>query len=134
MALGGRLAALLGVGDVVFLQGSLGAGKTTLARGVIQALAGADQEAPSPTYTLVQTYETPRGPLWHCDLFRLRAPGEAAELGLEEAFAEAIVLLEWPERLGGAAPSDRLEVSLAGASRAATLTGHGTWERRLHGL
>ena len=88
MALGAGLAPRLGAGDVVCLWGGLGAGKTTFARGAISAWTGRDEEAPSPTYTLVQTYEGPAGSLWHMDLYRLAAPEQAYELGIEEAFAQ----------------------------------------------
>ncbi len=111
-ALGRRLGAALRSGDVVCLWGGLGAGKTTLARGAIAGWTGADEDAPSPTYTLVQTYEGARGLLWHADLYRLKAPDEAVELGLEEAFAEAACLIEWPERLGPYLPHDRLDIHL----------------------
>jgi tRNA threonylcarbamoyladenosine biosynthesis protein TsaE len=111
-AVGARLAAKAKIGDVIFLRGGLGAGKTTLARGLIAAWTGSDEEAPSPTYTLVQTYEGPRGPLWHIDLYRLDNPDDTLELGLEEAFETAVVVIEWPERLGPNAPHDRLEVHL----------------------
>jgi tRNA threonylcarbamoyladenosine biosynthesis protein TsaE len=127
-AFGARLAAVLWPGDVVFLRGELGAGKTTLARGLIEAWTG-ESEAPSPTYTLVQVYEGPRGALWHMDLYRLADPGEAIELGLEEAMGAALLVIEWPERLGPLAPPDRIEVRLAplGAGRIAELYGVGRY-------
>jgi tRNA threonylcarbamoyladenosine biosynthesis protein TsaE len=126
-ALGARLAAGLQVGDVVLLQGDLGAGKTTLARGLIAAWTGVDEDAPSPTYTLVQVYEGPRGTLQHMDLYRLTDPEEAFELGLEDALLEALTLIEWPERLGAFAPPNRLIVELAphGAGRRARIEGFG---------
>jgi tRNA threonylcarbamoyladenosine biosynthesis protein TsaE len=130
LALGARLGARLAVGDVVCLSGNLGAGKTTLARAAIAAWTGEAEEVPSPTYTLVQTYVGPRGELWHVDLYRLRRPEEAWELGLEEAFASAACLIEWPERLGGQLPRDRLEVAV-GAGRAARLSAHGAWRQKL---
>jgi len=95
-ALGAQLAAALRPGDVVLLWGGLGAGKTTLARGLIAAWTGIDEDAPSPTYTLVQVYESARGPLWHMDLYRLEDAEEALELGLEDALVEAVTLIEWP--------------------------------------
>lgn len=121
------------LGDVVCLSGGLGAGKTTLARGAISAWTGANEDAPSPTYTLVQTYEGPRGELWHVDLYRLRRPDEAWELGLEDAFASAACLIEWPERLEGQLPRDRLDIALVpqGEGRRASLTAHGVWRERL---
>lgn len=136
LALGARLASVLTLGDVVCLSGGLGAGKTTLARGAIQAWTGQAEEAPSPTYTLVQIYEGARGPLWHVDLYRLKRAEEAYELGLEEAFASAVSLVEWPERLEGALPRNRLEIALEqfGAARRAILTGHGDWRARVDAI
>jgi tRNA threonylcarbamoyladenosine biosynthesis protein TsaE len=115
-AFGARLAAVACVGDVIALSGDLGAGKTTLARGFLRGL-GLEGEAPSPTFTIVQTYEPPemRLPVWHCDLYRLEDPEEAIELGLEEAFDGAVVLIEWPERLGSFLPADALRLRLEGA-------------------
>lgn len=131
--LGARLGGLLDQGDVVCLGGNLGAGKTTLARGVIQAWVGHEEEAPSPTYTLVQTYEGPRGELWHVDLYRLQRPEDAWELCLEDAFAVAATLIEWPERLEGQLPRDRLDIELApvGEGRRAALVAHGAWRQKL---
>lgn len=133
VGLGKRLGAVLGPGDVVCLQGELGAGKTTLARGAVEAWTGGAEEAPSPTYTLVQTYEGPRGELWHVDLYRLKRAEDAWELGLEDAFATAACLIEWPERLQGQLPADRLDVELSavGDGRNAALTAHGAWRTRL---
>ena len=133
LALGRRLGARLSPGDVVCLSGGLGAGKTTLARGAIEAWTGRPEEAPSPTYTLVQTYEGERGLLWHVDLYRLKRPEEAWELGLEEAFFEAACLIEWPERLQGQLPSDRLDIALteSGDGRRARLLGGGRWSSRV---
>lgn len=134
VALGARLGAGLQPGDCVCLWGGLGAGKTTLARGAIQAWTGrADEEAPSPTYTLVQVYEGPKGSLWHMDLYRLKSPDEAFELGLEDAFAAAATLIEWPERLGGALKRDRLDVRLTpeGAGRRASIEPQGAWPERI---
>ncbi|MES1198835.1 MAG: tRNA (adenosine(37)-N6)-threonylcarbamoyltransferase complex ATPase subunit type 1 TsaE [Pseudomonadota bacterium] len=135
-ALGFQLGRALTEGDVVCLLGGLGAGKTTLARGAIEAWTGHAEEAPSPTYTLVQTYEGEKGALWHADLYRLKRAGEAYELGLDEAFATAACLIEWPERLEGALPADRLDVALEaqGEGRRATLTGFGAWRSRLHAI
>ncbi len=135
-AFGRRLAAALIPGDVVFLVGGLGAGKTALARAVVRALTGEADEVPSPTYTLVQTYDAGAFEIWHCDLYRLSSPSEAVELGLEDAFAEAVVLVEWPDRLGDRAPADRLEIQLepAGGGRVARLAGHGRWAARVDGV
>jgi tRNA threonylcarbamoyladenosine biosynthesis protein TsaE len=114
--LGATLAARLKPGDVVGLKGDLGAGKTTLARAIIRA-AAADPEliVPSPTFTLVEVYDTPRGAFWHFDLYRLDKPEQVYELGWEEALAEGIVLLEWPDRLGSLLPQ-HLSVTLELAS------------------
>ena len=103
--LGATLAARLRPGDVVGLKGELGAGKTTLARAILRAAAGdPDLIVPSPTFTLVEVYETPGGTYWHFDLYRLETPEQVFELGWEEARAGGIVLLEWPERLGPLLP------------------------------
>lgn len=135
--LGAALAGCLGPGDTVLLAGPLGAGKSALARAVIQALLGEPEaEVPSPSYTLVNVYETPRGPVWHADLYRLGGGAdEIEETGLTEAMAagRALVLVEWPGRLGPARPARRLEIALsapAAGGRDATVTAHGTgWER-----
>ena len=122
--LGARLADALKPGDVVCLSGELGAGKTTLARGLIQSRLG-EVEVPSPTYTLVQTYDWGEAELWHCDLYRLEQPDDAYELGLIEAMDEEIVLLEWADRLGNLLPDTAKHVAIAfdGDGRTATLTG-----------
>lgn len=137
VALAGRLAPLLRAGDVVTLHGDLGAGKTALARAIIRHLAGDPaEEVPSPTFTLVQTYEHLSPPVWHFDLYRLTDPGEVVELGWEEARA-ACALVEWPERLGPLLPRDRLEVEMTldgPEARRAVLTGHGSWAARLEGV
>jgi tRNA threonylcarbamoyladenosine biosynthesis protein TsaE len=136
-ALGRRLADCARPGDVIALEGPLGAGKTTLARAFIRHLTSPAEDVPSPTFTLVQTYASPRGPIWHFDLFRLGHPGEAIELGLEDAFAEGIALIEWPERLGPYLPARRLDLRLAteseGDTRRAILDG-AAWQDRLAAL
>lgn len=108
---GAALGLALRPGDAVLLEGPLGAGKSALARAAIRARAGAG-EVPSPTYTLVQTYEAPDAVLWHADLYRLSGPDEAAELGLDAAFAQDIALVEWPERLGPLRPARCLVATL----------------------
>lgn len=122
-ALGATLAARLKPGDVVGLQGDLGAGKTTLARAIIRAAADdPDLIVPSPTFTLVEVYDTPNGPYWHFDLYRLENPEQVYELGWEEALAEGIVLLEWPERLGPLLPRHLgVTLEVAGDGRRAIL-------------
>ena len=111
-ALAARIATVAGRGDVIALKGDLGVGKTTFARAFIHARGAVDEEVPSPTFTLVQIYETPDAAIWHFDLYRLNAADEAWELGIEEAFASGIALIEWPERLGPLLPRHRLEIAL----------------------
>lgn len=139
-ALGAKLATRLAAGDFIALRGGLGAGKTALARAVIEARLAAHglaEDVPSPTFTLVQTYETPDLLMTHVDLYRLDRPEDAAELGLAEALDEGVVLVEWPEKLGSP-PKDRLDIDIRlvgeGEGREARLTGHGSWARRLEGL
>ena len=133
LALGDRLGALLTIGDVAALWGDLGSGKTTLTRGLVQGRLGPDAETPSPTFTLVQTYDLPAGELWHFDLYRLESAEDAFELGIEDAFADAISIIEWPGRLGQYLPSERLDVvlSIQGDARTAKLYGGEYWARRL---
>ena len=113
-AFGARLAPHLRAGDAVLLEGPLGAGKSHLARAVIRARTSPGEEVPSPTYTLVQTYEAHDGTeIWHADLYRLSGPSEVEELGLLGALDAAICLVEWPDRLGPLAPPGALTVTLA---------------------
>ncbi len=105
-ALAARIAALARAGDVIALKGELGAGKTSFARAFIRARGGAG-EVPSPTFTLVQVYDVGDAAIWHFDCYRLRRPEEAWELAIEDAFAEGISLIEWPERLGPLVPARR---------------------------
>ncbi len=133
-----RLAPLLRTGDVVGLAGDLGSGKTTLARGLIAALSGRDREVPSPTFTLVQTYDCGALTVWHFDLYRIERPADVFELGFEDALADGVTLVEWPERLGTLMPADHLMVTLVQGrtpdARVARLTGVGAWAERLdHG-
>lgn len=124
--LGADLAGRLRPRDVVALRGGLGVGKTTLVRAILRAATGdRDLLVPSPTFTLVEVYDTARGTFWHFDLYRLDDPGQALELGWEEARAEGIALVEWPDRLGALLPPDRLTVTLtdAGGGRRAVLEG-----------
>lgn len=135
-ALGRAVAPLLRPGDAVLLEGPLGMGKSTLARGLIRALAGSDVDVPSPTFTIVQVYET-SPPVAHFDLYRLERPSEAAEIGLDEALDLGCAVIEWPERLGEDVAAwlgpDRLTVRLAedGGGRLATVSGAGRWEEGL---
>ncbi len=130
--LGRQLAASLRPGDALCLTGPLGAGKSTLARALIRALTTPDEEVPSPTFTLVQFYETPDFPLAHFDLYRLTNPEEAYEIGLEEALDGGVALIEWPQRLEGRLPPNRLDIDIAldGDARRAVITRHGDFEGR----
>jgi tRNA threonylcarbamoyladenosine biosynthesis protein TsaE len=130
--LGARLARLLRPGDVIGLSGPLGVGKTTLARAVIETLAG-EKEAPSPTFTLAETYETPDFLLWHFDLYRLDHPEDVWELGLEEALDGGAVLIEWPERIASLLPSNTLilRLDVDGDRRRAYFVGGERWIDRL---
>ncbi len=109
--LGQRMAQLLKPGDVLLLQGPVGAGKTFFARSLILSLLSKPEDVPSPTFTLVQTYEAPAFEIWHCDLYRLTCPEEVLELGLENAMDSAVCLIEWPERLGGFTPDKALTLT-----------------------
>jgi N-acetylmuramate 1-kinase len=131
-------AAWLEPGDFIALSGDLGAGKTAFARGLIRALVEApDLETPSPTFTLMQVYEAPKGPVVHSDFYRLRGAAELENIGWEEAIAGAIAIVEWPERIAEALPADRLEVAIRfDAARGADfrmleLRGFGTVGKRL---
>jgi tRNA threonylcarbamoyladenosine biosynthesis protein TsaE len=136
-ALAARLAALAAPGDVIALAGELGAGKTAFARAFIRARGG-DEDVPSPTFTLAQIYELPGAAIWHFDCYRLRAPGEAWELGIEDAFRDGISLIEWPEKLGSLLPARRLQVTLAPGkspmARRALIDPGAGWAARLAGL
>ena len=113
VAVAAAQAAWLEPGDFVGLTGDLGAGKTAFARGLIRALSRTPElEAPSPTFTLMQAYDAPRGPVVHADFYRLRGPVELANLGWDEAIEGAIAIVEWPEKVAEALPPDRLEVEI----------------------
>ena len=135
-ALAKRLAPLLRAGDVIALRGGLGAGKTTFSRALISTLMQQETEVPSPTYTLVQTYETPRFPVFHFDLYRLEDPSEVFELGWDEA-QDGLALIEWPDRAGEHLPTWRLDltIEMVGENRTARLEPKGEdWQTRLHEL
>ncbi len=136
--LGRALADRLHPGDTVLLEGELGAGKSHLARAVIQSMqarTGPVEDVPSPTYTLVQTYSAGGAEIVHADLYRLGDPSELDELGLEEAMGQAVCLIEWPDRLDRV-PPDALRVALSaeGEGRRARLSGAAGWEARLAAL
>ena len=144
-ALAARLGPLLRVGDVVALFGGLGAGKTAFVRALIQHLQAplrAVEDVPSPTFSLVQQYQIGPLELWHFDLYRLSGPEETDELGMEEAFANGVSMIEWPERLGSRLPRQRLEIYLEFPSdagmqenrRMARLVGYGDWSERMQNV
>jgi len=115
-------------GDVFTLSGPLGAGKSVFCRAFIQYLAGYETNVPSPTFTLVQTYETNKQPIWHFDLYRIEDPSEIYEIGWEEALSEGILLVEWPERLGTLIPANKKGITFEinrDDSRNIKLTQHG---------
>lgn len=134
--LAGELSALAQPGDIVALWGDLGAGKTAFARGFINHQTNNTEEVPSPTFTLVQLYETQNGVIYHFDMYRLEQPDDALELGIEDAFADGICLIEWPDRLGPWLPRQRLDVIIeAGETENARTielkTDSDTWNQRL---
>ncbi len=136
--LGAKLAAQAQPGDVILLFGTLGTGKSTLARAFVRALTSEDEEVPSPTFTLVQAYEAAPADIWHFDLYRLDKPEDAFELGIEDAFVDGISLIEWPERLAHLTPRRRLDIALSAGDgetgRRAVLTSHSQWDTRLKEL
>ena len=139
----GQLAAGLGArldaGDVLLLSGPVGAGKTHFSRHLINSLLAIPEDVPSPTFTLVQTYQGTSKEIWHADLYRLNDSSEIIELGLSEAFETAICLVEWPDRLGDMAPQDAVLLEFETGEdedhRKLTVTWQsGNWAQRLRGL
>src|SRR5436189_1596190 len=132
------IAGALEPGDLITLSGDLGAGKTTFARALIRHLAGDETiEVPSPTFTLMQTYDLPQFPLVHADLYRLSGPAELTELGFDDLPEGAVVLLEWPDRAAGMLPPDRIDIAFTLAPklklqfRHARVTGYGELAARV---
>ena len=133
------LAPMAHAGDCITLEGDLGAGKSVFARAFIRTAMGDEAlDVPSPTYTLVQTYAppSPRPEIWHVDLYRVEKEQEITELGLEDALGDAVLLIEWPERLGAETPEDRLAVMIgpgeSGDKRTVTLKAGPGWMPRLN--
>ena len=135
-ALAARLATIVQAGDIIALRGGLGAGKTTFARALISALLDAETDVPSPTYTLIQTYDGPDFPIFHFDLYRLETADEVFELGWEET-QDGLALIEWPDKAGRHLPAWRLDLTFEASTktRTATLEPRGEdWQRRLYEL
>ncbi|MCL6697617.1 tRNA (adenosine(37)-N6)-threonylcarbamoyltransferase complex ATPase subunit type 1 TsaE [Sphingomonas sp. NSE70-1] len=132
IAFGRKLAKALRVGDVITLSGPLSAGKTTMVRGLLGAL-GHDGEVPSPSFAIVQPYESLKLPVWHVDLYRIDDPSDLAELGLEDIREDGVLIIEWPEHGGAAAWPEALGLSLnveEDGSRALTANVPSSWEGR----
>lgn len=136
LAFGKALADLAVAGDVITLSGPLGAGKTVLARGFITQRVGAKVDVTSPTFTLAHVHDTLIPPIWHFDFYRLESPGEVEEIGLDEALAGGISLIEWPEQATAYLPQDRLDIELSpeGNCRIARLSASFSWQTRLESL
>lgn len=122
IAIARQFAKTLKAGDVVALYGTLGMGKTAFTRGVIEALCG-KTEVPSPTFTLLQLYDAPDFVVYHFDMYRLKSPDEAYEIGIEDAFSEGVSFIEWPEKLGALLPKKRTNVyfEMTGDNRRITI-------------
>ncbi len=132
-ALAQSIAPLLTAGDCILFEGPVGAGKTEFCRALIQCLLPHPEDVPSPTFTLVQTYQTPEFEIWHCDLYRLSGPDEVLELGLDDALVSAVTLIEWPDRLVGLELTSPQRIDLSypasGEGRDITITGDKRWAR-----
>ncbi|MGV6849659.1 MAG: tRNA (adenosine(37)-N6)-threonylcarbamoyltransferase complex ATPase subunit type 1 TsaE [Marinibacterium sp.] len=113
-AFAARIGARLTAGDTLLLDGPVGAGKSHFARALVRSLQDVPEDVPSPTFTLVQVYDTRIGSVWHCDLYRLTDPEDLIELGLTDALGSAVCLIEWPDRLGALTPPDALTLRFAG--------------------
>lgn len=138
-ALARTLASMAKPRDVILLYGDLGMGKTVFSRAFVQSLTSPDEDVPSPTFTLVQLYDTDKGTIWHFDLYRLKQPDEVYELGFEEALSDGISLIEWPERAERLYPRNRLEIKITAGdtpdTRRVALIPHGDgWNKRLENL
>ena len=128
-----KLGAILKENDVVTFKGNLGAGKTTFIKYIIQHIMNEDITVTSPTFNLVQIYESSKFPIWHFDMYRLKTSEEVFEIGYEEALTQALSLIEWPERIQEFLPKDRLDVIITlnnSNIRTIEFIPHGTWENR----
>ncbi len=105
-----KIADTVKKGSIIALHGTLGTGKTAFSRGFIQYLTHSKTDVPSPTFTLLQTYETESFPIYHFDMYRLKSPDEAYELGIEEAFSEGVSLIEWPDKIGSLLPKNHIKI------------------------
>ncbi len=124
-ALGATFAKTLSHGDIVLLTGDLGAGKSVFCRAIVRTLMEQpDLDVPSPTFTLVQTYDAPAATLWHFDLYRLKDAEEIYELGWEDALSGGIVLVEWPDRLGSLTPTNAIKIDIIPVGDTRTITIH----------
>ena len=134
--LGRAISTLSSAGDTFLLEGDIGAGKTTFARAFVKYQCGAETEVPSPTFTIVQSYEGGAAEIWHCDLYRLDSSQEAEELGLEAAFDNCICLVEWPDRLGSMSPPNAftLKFDVVHDRRSVTLFGPKEWVEKISSL
>lgn len=108
-----QFAQSLKQGDIVALHGTLGTGKTVFSKGIIQALCHTNTDVPSPTFTIVQSYDSEKGTLYHFDFYRLKNPEEAYEIGIEDAFTDGICLIEWPDKIGTLLPKKHINVFLS---------------------
>lgn len=133
---GARLSRHLKAGDTLCLTGDLGAGKTSLSRGLIQALCDDAGEVPSPTYTLLQTYSASDFEIWHFDLYRIKAPSEVWELGMEDAIYDGLTLIEWPSMMRDLLPEGTLDIDITfkGEGRQIALSMTPAWQERLNDL
>lgn len=133
--LGAALGTILTRGDIITLAGPLGAGKTTLARAIIEAATG-ETDVASPTFSLVQTYEGAEIDLYHFDLYRLELPEDVWELGIEDAFSDAATLIEWPDKAPAVVPENalRIRLSVEGETRHASFRCNHDWLDRLEAI
>lgn len=133
-----EIAKIAKIGDVIALHGDLGVGKSVFSREFIRALTTEDEEVPSPTFTLVQTYEADVGELYHFDMYRLETPDDCLELGIEEAFADGVCLIEWPSKMGTYLPWDCLNIEISNGecetARILEFSSQGPWMDRLKEL